>query len=256
MVVKAEAAGAFSLSLLIAMTTWTAGSQAGPTLDDWSFAVGPGVAAQPEYVGSDKYQAWPLPIIEAKWKDKVFLSAQDGLGWNAIKTSNFRFGPLAHYYWGSRDRPSGINNIDFGTQVGAFAEFAFSHWKLDATALYAVSGSSEGARANLGLAYGTRINKNWEVVVRADADYFNDNEMKTYFGINAREASDSNLREYSPSMGIADAGLGLKINYQISEDWSMLGLIRGSTLLGDAKDSPLTQQEFQGYGGVGFAYHF
>ena len=29
-------------------------------------------------------------------------------------------------------------------------------------------------------------------------------------------------------------------------------VVRGA--LGDAKDSPLTQQEFQGYGGVGFAY--
>lgn len=254
MTLKARITVGFFLAALCAV--WSADSQAGSTFKDWEFAIGPGIAARPEYVGSEQYEPWPLPIIEVKWKDRFFLSAEDGVGWNLVKTRNFRAGPLGHYYWGSDNRPTGISSIDFGTQIGGFAEFAFDHWKLDATGLYSVSGSSEGLRINAGASFGTRVNKDLTVVLRGDLTFFNDNEMKTYFGVNSREASDSIYSEYSPSMGVADVGVGLKINYQFSKSWSGLGILKASYLIGDAADSPLVEQEVQGYGGFGVAYHF
>jgi len=214
---------------------------------------------QPEYIGSDKYVLRPMPIIEIKWRDKIFLSAKDGFGWNMVKTRHLNFGPLVHYYLGSQDYPSGMDSVDAGGQLGAFVNFAFGHWRLDAKALYAFSGSSEGARANVGLSYGTRINKVWKIVMRADASYFNDNEMKTYFGVSQREASSdasSGMRQYTAEKGFADVGLGAEIAYGFTKNWSGIIKLKATQLLGDAADSPLTKKDFQGYGGVGFAYTF
>jgi len=183
-------------------------------------------------------------------------SAQEGLGWNAYKTRNFRVGPMATYYFGSLDRPTGISDVDAGFQIGAFAEFAFDHWKFDTRVLYGISGSSEGARLNLGAAYGTRINKDWRLVARADTTVITANEMKTYFGINSREASDSSFVEYSPGAGFYDVGLDLDLTYDISKAWSAIGILKSHYLIGDAADSPLVKDAGQIYLGLAAAYHF
>ena len=240
-----------------------AAQQASATDGDWGFSLGAGMALQPEYEGSDSFKVAPLPILDVRYRDDVFLtvresagSVQEGLGWNAYKTRNFRVGPMATYYFGSQDRPTGISDVDAGFQIGAFAEFAFDHWKLDTRVLYGISGSSEGARLNLGAAYGTRINKDWRLVARADTTVITANEMKTYFGINSREASDSSYVEYSPGAGFYDVGLDLDLTYDISKAWSAIGILKGHYLIGDAADSPLVKAAGQVYLGLAAAYHF
>lgn len=251
---------------LVLAATGVAAQQASATDGDWNFSVGAGVALQPEYEGSDTFKIAPLPILDIRYRDVAFLtvrdsagSAREGLGWNAYKTRNFRVGPMATYYSGSGDRPTGISDVDPGFQVGAFTEFAFDHWKFDTRVLYGVSGSSEGARLNLGTAYGTRINKDWRLVARANTTVINANEMKTYFGVNSREASDSTLAEYSPGAGFYDVGLDLDLTYDISKAWSVIGTLKGHYLIGDAADSPLVKDagaEAQVYLGLAVAYHF
>ena len=113
---------------LVLAATGVAAQQASATDGDWNFSVGAGVALQPEYEGSDTFQIAPLPILDIRYRDVAFLtvrdsagSAQEGLGWNAYKTRNFRVGPMATYYFGNSDRPTGISDVDPGFQVGAFA---------------------------------------------------------------------------------------------------------------------------------------
>ena len=251
---------------LVLVVAGAAAQQAPARNGDWSFSVGAGVAMQPEYEGAESYEIAPLPILDIRYRDVAFLTVKDsfgsikeGLGWNVYKTRNFRVGPMATYYWGGDNRPTGINDVDPGFQVGAFAEFAFDHWKFDTRALYGVSGSSEGARLNLGAAYGTRIDKDWRLIARANTTVINANEMKTYFGINSREASDSGLAEYSPGAGFYDVGLDIDLTYDISKTWSVIGIVKSHYLIGDAADSPLVSvkgSEAQFYGGLAVSYRF
>ena len=244
----------------IILTSFGAAAQPAPAMDgDWSFTLGAGAAIQPEYEGAKDYQPAPLPVVDIRFRDIAFLSVEEGLGWNAYKTRNFRVGPMATYYWGSDDRPTGINDIDPGIQVGVFAEFAFDHWKFDTRVLYGVTGDSEGARLNLGAAYGTRIEKDWRLIARLNTTVANANEMKTYFGINSREASDSSLAEHDPGAGFYDVGLDLHLTYDVTKSWSIVSIVKSHYLLGDAADSPLVKDkgsEAQFYGGLGIAYHF
>lgn len=251
---------------LVLATAGAAAQRASATDGDWSFTLGAGAALQPEYEGAKDYEIAPLPVLDIRYRDVAFLSVRDsagsmneGLGWNAYRTRNFRVGPMATYYYGSDSRPAGINDVDPGFQIGAFAEFAFDHWKFDTRVLYGVSGSSEGARLNLGAAYGTRIDKDWRLVARLNTTVINANEMKTYFGINSREASDSGLAEYSPGAGFYDVGLDVNLTYDISKAWSIIGIVKSHLLIGDAADSPLVSvkgTEAQVYGGLAIAYHF
>ena len=67
--------------------------------------------------------------------------------------------------------------------------------------------------------------------------------MKTYFGINSREASDSGLAEYSPGSGFYDVGLDLNLTYDVSKAWSIIGIVKSHLLIGDAADSPLVKDK-------------
>jgi outer membrane scaffolding protein for murein synthesis (MipA/OmpV family) len=87
---------------LILATAGAAAQKASATNSDWNFTLGAGVALQPEYEGANDYVAAPLPVLDIRYRDVAFLSAldsagsiQEGLGWNAYKTRNFRVGPLA-----------------------------------------------------------------------------------------------------------------------------------------------------------------
>ena len=243
----------------VTTAAWAEDTQPTRSWGDWDLTVGAGVAMVPEFDGAEDYTFAPLPILELDWRNTIFLSADRGLGWNAYKTRNFKIGPVATYYLGSPDKPAGTNDVDPGFQVGAFTEFAFDHWKLDATVLQAVSGSSEGMRIDVGAAYGTRIEKDWSIILRLNTMFYNANEMKTYFGIGAREASDSGLAEYSPGMGFKDVGLDATVAYDITKTWSVRGIGKFHYMLGEAADSPIVSvkgSEVQLSVGMGVAYHF
>ncbi len=57
--------------------------------DNWSFKVGVGVFAAPEYNGSDELDFLPFPSIEATYKDIFFASVIDGIGVNFIREENW-----------------------------------------------------------------------------------------------------------------------------------------------------------------------
>ncbi len=243
----------------VATVAWAEDAQPDRTWGDWDLTVGAGAAMVPEFDGAEDYTIAPIPILELDWRNTVFLSAERGLGWNAYKTRNFKIGPVGTYYLGSSDKPPGTNDVDPGFQIGAFAEFAFDHWKLDATVLQAVSGSSEGMRIGMGAAYGTRIEKDWRVILRLNTMFYNANEMKTYFGINAREASDSGLATYDPGMGFKDVGIDATVIYDVTKTWSIRGIGKLHYMLGEAADSPLVSEkgsDLQLSAGMGVAYHF
>jgi outer membrane protein len=220
-----------------------------PPPKDWDVTIGLGAIAFPKYEGSETLAVWPLPYFDIKWKDQVFLSATEGLGWNAWKTRNFRVGPIVTYGLPG-DKPSGSNDTDFALHAGLFAEFAFDYWKIDAKFLQSVLGSGEGQRAELGAGAGLKINKKWTLFSRLSTTWMSENEMKTYFGINDREASDltslNNLKPkavtYAPGAGFKDVAFSQKVGYEFTNHWSMLGEAKYARLLGDAADSPLVDR--------------
>lgn len=155
----------------------------------WDVSLGLAAIMFPKYQGSDAFAYWPLPYIDVKWKDTIFLNTFEGLGWNAWKTRNFRVGPIVTYALPG-EKPDGADNTDFGIYGGLFAEFAFDYWKFDAKILQSLMGSSEGQKAELGMGAGIKLEKKVSLFTRLSTSWASENEMKTYFGLSDREASD------------------------------------------------------------------
>lgn len=206
----------------------------------WDVTLGLGALAYPTYEGASEQSYLPIPYLDVKWKDQVFLNSFDGLGWNAWKTRHFRTGPILTYTLPG-DKPSGADDVSMGVQAGLFAEFAFDYYKIDAKVLQSVMGDSEGQRAELGAGAGSKINQNFTWFTRLSTTWVSENEMKTYFGLSPREASDMTPRQssYSPGGGIKDVSLSLRGSYDITRNWLVLGEGKYARLIGDAADSPL-----------------
>jgi outer membrane scaffolding protein for murein synthesis (MipA/OmpV family) len=69
----------------------------------------------------------------------------------------------------------------------------------------------------------------------ADEDY-----TKSYFGVTASEAAASGMRPFQASAGVRDVGFTLSSRFPIWRQLSLVGAANYERLLGDAADSPLT----------------
>ncbi len=71
---------------------------AGPPPKDWTFDIGPGVVIAPWFEGSANYRVLPIPNLDLRYqRDKVFISARDGIGATLLDVSGFKAGPIFRY---------------------------------------------------------------------------------------------------------------------------------------------------------------
>jgi outer membrane protein len=81
--------------------------------------------------------------------------------------------------------------------------------------------------------------------------------MQTYFGVDASNVGSSGLSSFSAGSGIRDVRFPLMAIWSLSPKWHLAGGLVYSKLVGDASDSPVTNDrgdDNQIYAGIGVAY--
>ena len=94
---------------------------------DWDIRIGAGARYAPKYEGSDEMKTRALPLIDIRWKDRVFLNPRDGLGVRVYDEG--------------------------GLTVSAGVGYAFGRDESDGDALRGMGDIDETAAANLILKY-------------------------------------------------------------------------------------------------------
>ena len=92
----------------------------------------------------------------------------------------------------------------------------------------------------------------------ASTQWASHDAMQTWFGVTSSQAARSRegLSTYSPSSGFKSATLFTNWSYRINPSWSTITTVGVTTLLGDARDSPLTERRANVFGSVGVVYAF
>lgn len=99
----------------------------------------------------------------------------------------------------------------------------------------------QGLRGNVGLGWSTRLDNGWVLGVNGGLGWANGRAMQTHFGVSPGDATA--LRPaWSPGAGWESWGFGLGLSRALTPHWRLAGSIGRSTLIGDAAQSPLTQQ--------------
>lgn len=232
------------VTFLIAAMTCLPGmalAQSGPSL---SFSAGIGGNYQPEYFGSDDYEA----------------GATGGLGFGHLKIGRLEFGDpdpnAVDLGWrprgafrlvGERDSSdhaelTGLNDVDFSVEIGGGIGYTAENYQAFADVRYGVIGH-ESWVGELGADAIFRPSDDWTVTVGPRVLWGSDDYSATYFGVTPAEAAVSAFPAYAPGSGIVSAGIEVGAQYELSQNWYIDGTLAWNRYVGDAADSPIVQDD-------------
>jgi MipA family protein len=98
----------------------------------WSIDIGAGAVYAPRYLGSDKQQLQPFPVISAKYDDTIALAGKEGpaLQFGRLPDSGFNYGIEAGYSFGLREKTGRLPK-GFGRQKDALTAGLFLGYESD-----------------------------------------------------------------------------------------------------------------------------
>lgn len=219
-----------------------------------------GVVAAPEFLGSDTVEMKPLPLLDVNYAGRLFLSTQQGIGWNAWRKRTLRAGPRITFDFGrdAADAPSlaGLPNIELGTEVGLFLESFVASWRFKADFRKEVGGGHGGLLLNGEAAWGSRWSEKASLILGARLTYMDETYAESYFGVSGAASTASGKTAYSPTGGFRDANAYAQIIYDFTQAFYVATEFRATTLLEQAVDSPITQVDAFVTGSVLVGYRF
>lgn len=265
----------------------TSGSDADPTQlanvppEDRSrerqIMVGAFVAYSPAYLGADEYQLMAGPNIQVRY-DRAFLSLQDGLGYDLVRSGGWRAGPTISLRQPRRqsgnsplmiagertDDLQGLGTIKASADVGGFIAYergAFAA-KLD---VRQATNTDLGLIATLSARYSAMIPMSSRpgppaiFSIGPRISFVDDKYNQSYFGITTEQSVRSGLREYRAKGGVLSAGVGASAIVPLGSRVSAMVLAGYDRLADDAARSPLVEDRGsrdQATVGLGLVYRF
>ena len=267
--------GALMTMLLLAAAP-PAVAQGGGASDGVTWTLGAGAVLAPDYEGSDDYEPYPSFRLRADWGDGYFVDLGGStlralqLRGNFIPGGRFQAGPLLNFRQErddvDDDEVDDLDDIDNAFELGGFIGYVHRFQGAGGPSLGAnfqfaadVSDAHNGWLFQPGIDFALPLGEAFTLNARGFSTYATEKYMSTYFGIDNENAAISGLDRFDADAGFKDVGLGLGLDYRISKSWG-LNLQGGYTrLIGDAEDSPVTDDEGsanQFFGGAGFTFSF
>ncbi len=209
---------------------------------------GAGLAAVPDYEGSEDYTAAPLLLINAKWEDGYYIKLMGNrVRANVLPNTTWSVGPVLQYR-GKRDddvsnnKVGDMRKIDATLEAGIFGGFNAEGWDASLQWVTDTSDKHDGYLTTFEAGYtfpaAGFVNRIGISSTYADKDY-----MDTYFSVDRDNAARSGLDRYKADSGLKDFGVNYTANYAFNESWGLTGLVGYTALLNDAKDSPVVDDE-------------
>lgn len=203
-----------------------------------------GVSVSPRYFGSDAYDVGPAAAVRFSYlrlPGLLTFGSPDDVGEpeGLNLQGSFR-------YVGSR-RPSdddalaGTNTIDRSLELGLGLGYEAEDWRAFGAVRFGVLGH-EALVGEAGADALFRPREDVLINLGPRAQWGSGEFMDTYFGISEEEAAASAFDEYDPSSGLYSVGMEVGARYAFSERWGLEGSASYDRLVGDAGDSPITEE--------------
>jgi len=257
-------------------TTIEGQRQMPPKQADVMVTIGFAPVLSPVWQGSTDYALSVFPDIRVNYKDDIFFSVPDGLGWNAVNRNDWKIGPLAKLRFGRNednggspflvtggsDALQGMGDVDLAVEFGGFVQKGFVNNQLRARAeVLQGTGGHEGVVANTNLSWnGMKRDRSLLYSAGVRATWASENFTNTYFGVNAVQSAATGLRPFRTGSGLVSAG----VNGSLTRPLGRFGRDGALTLftsydrLGDVvADSTLIRERGQrGQFTLGLAYGY
>ncbi len=231
---------------------------ASPALaDEVAWKAAAGVGTRPDYEGGDDYEAVPIGLLRATWKEFAFieLSGAHGAGGaprlraNLVADSFLQFGPLLQYRLGrgdvEDDRVDALPNVDRALELGAFMGFDEQGWNGAVAFANDVTGEHEGFTVEVLAGYKAALRPDLTVGAALASTYASDGYMGAFYTVDAADAAAAGLQSYDADNGFRDVGAELKVEWMFpgtARNFGLGAVFSYFRLVGDAKDSPVVDE--------------
>lgn len=231
---------------------------------DWDVTVGIGGEYEPVSPGVDKSKFEALPYIDIEYKDRYFLNFEKGLGAYLLRSKDgpeYALGIAIGYDEGrdesdARAELDGLGDIDAAAEFVLFAEGEIGFFEVELEVAQAVNGH-DGLTAELVVGVDAPVTDRLFVGLAPFVTYADEKYTQSFYGVSASQAANSaTYSQYDADAGFENYGVELEANYKITQNWSAITSASYTRLLGDAKDSPIVDDEGFFSVSVGLAYTF
>jgi len=206
--------------------------------------VGLGLGFVPDYEGSEDYRAVPIVNARLNLNNNMYVALLGNtLRANLVPSRELNAGPLLRYRFGRSDvhnsQVDAMKNVDAAIEAGGFISYNLPDWTFAASAAQDISGSHDGLLLDLGVGYRYKLQAETTLTVNAHTTFASSDYMQTYFSVDQSDAVRSGFKTFDADAGLKDSGFGIALQHMFAMNWSVVGVIRYSRLLGDAADSPV-----------------
>lgn len=226
--------------------------------------VGAGPAFEPDYEGSDDYDAVPLLMARLDWSGGPYVEfLGNRIIANLMTSDTWEIGPLLRYRSSrssvSDTRVDDLSRVDGSMELGAMVGYSLDPWHARATFAQDFADGHDGYLIRFGVGWSEGYNDLFRLSLNGYVSYANDDYMEAYYEVSPGDAARSGLRTYEASSNVKDLGLIGTLDYSLTESLSVVTLLGYLRLIGDAEDSPVVDDHGdpnQIFGGLILTYGF
>lgn len=256
----------------------SAQARAVPMQPKWALTVGVAPVVAPPFQGSRETALSVFPDIRVNFRDDVFLSVPDGLGWNVVNRDGWKLGPLAKLRFGRLERTGGspflvaggsdaligFGNIGAAAELGGFAQRSFDDGRLRLRGEVRQGfGGHDGVVADMLVAWSDNvggITSSWRYGLGVRASFGNRDFTNVYFGVSPAQAEASGLPASQTGASLVTAGVSGNLMHLLGPRGrdGIITLFVNHDRLGDvvARSSLIEERGQRGQTGVGLSYAY
>lgn len=240
----------------------------------WTITVGVAPVFGMAWAGSKDAALSIFPDLRVNYNDTLFLSVQDGLGWNAVNHDGWKAGPIVRTRFGRNDDDGGspfliaggsdalrgMGDVGIAGEAGGFVEKrlgAKKQWRLRAEVRQGFGGH-EGVVGDVLAQYSGREGR-LIYAVGPRATFASGDFMQTYYGVDAAQAARTGLAVSRLDGGLVSYGLGGSLIRPLSAKRAAAVFAGVDRVGGEPAGSSLIRergQRTQFSVGLGYSYRF
>ncbi|WP_368904748.1 MipA/OmpV family protein [Taklimakanibacter lacteus] len=224
---------------------------------EWNVMLGAGIRVEPKFEGAKDFTAVPIPMISAQIGEYVSVSPM-GVTVNAWQYEGLSVkGHLGQDFGRDSDDDKhldGLGDIDASAVVGVELTYELMPLEFNLSVDQNIGGG-DGLLAKFGTAVKMPLDS-FMFSIGSSVTWADDNYMETYFGVTGKQSVKSGLREFDAEAGFKRVDLEISGMYFINDHWVARGDAGVGYLVGDAADSPVSQENLQPYAMFILGYKF
>jgi outer membrane protein len=238
---------------------------------DFDYTVGAVTGLTSDYIGSDDYDVFALPILGVRWEAEELAPKSGGynlaLGLRSVSvnfpegldiglmsldtperthTLNVGLGYDGGRDDGDNDALKGMGDIG-GHVIGNLSigsegrDPSKSDWYYAVEFARDMSGEHDGSTISGVIGYSWPLSKSLSLSTDIGMTWADKNYMQANFGVSDTQANNSTHDKYSATSGLMGAEATAALQWMITDNWVAFGELSYSRLTGDAADSPLVK---------------